>query len=252
MESNIHYTVVGIFVLTLITFIILGIIWLSSGISIEHYAIYKVYMNESVNGLNVDAPVQFNGVNVGSVKSIGINHQDPRLVELLLNIKKNTPITVGTRAKLEIKSLSGIASIELVDKGVNLTLLRKEQGEEYPVIRTTPSLLVHLEGLVTKFGDNFNQISQAIQALLTKKNIQLMQETLAAGKETLAAGKEAFRSGKNTLKMFDTRIIPDANRAIRNFETMTRDFSALLNEIKENPAVLIRGRKEAPLGPGEK
>src|SRR5476651_2573438 len=100
METNVNYTIIGLFVITIISFIILAIIWLSAGLSTENYSIYKVYMQESVSGLSPDSVVEYNGVNVGGVKSIELNRRNPQLVELLLKIKTNTPITRGTKAKL--------------------------------------------------------------------------------------------------------------------------------------------------------
>src|SRR5690349_4086128 len=109
MDTNVNYTIVGVFVITLTTFIVLGVIWLSSGFSLGQNAYYEIYMKESVAGLNVDSVVEFNGVNVGSVKKIEIDSKDPRLVYVLLNINKTTPVTQGTKATLNTKGLTGIA-----------------------------------------------------------------------------------------------------------------------------------------------
>src|SRR5436190_274322 len=107
METKVNYTMVGAFVIILTAIIILIIIWLSSGLSSKPYTIYKVYMHEAVNGLNQGAAVEFNGVNVGSVYKIRINKDNPQIVELLLKVRKDAPVTAGTRAKLDLRSLTG-------------------------------------------------------------------------------------------------------------------------------------------------
>jgi phospholipid/cholesterol/gamma-HCH transport system substrate-binding protein len=86
METNVNYTIVGIFVISIISVIILAIIWLSSGLSTQTYTIYKVLMQESVSGLSPDSVVEYNGVNVGSVTTIQINKKNPQIVEVLLKI----------------------------------------------------------------------------------------------------------------------------------------------------------------------
>ena len=74
METNVNYTLAGVFVISLITAIVIGVIWLSSGFgSGQDYALYNVFMNESVSGLSADGPVEFNGVNVGTVSAIKIS-----------------------------------------------------------------------------------------------------------------------------------------------------------------------------------
>ena len=54
------------------------------GYSTKHYRMYAVYINESVSGLSVDAAVKYNGVDVGTVKSIQIDAENPQLVFILL------------------------------------------------------------------------------------------------------------------------------------------------------------------------
>ena len=73
VETNIRYTAVGAFVIIFVLAIVFSVIWLSSGFSFNHYKIYKVYMQESVSGLNVQSPVEYNGVDVGSVRSIELD-----------------------------------------------------------------------------------------------------------------------------------------------------------------------------------
>ena len=119
MDTNINYTAVGAFVIFLITAIILGIIWLSSGFSFEKYSTYMAYMQESVSGLSIDAPVEFNGVSVGAVKTIELNHKNPHLVEITFTIKSSTPITTNTIATLTTRGITGITYIALKDAGTD-------------------------------------------------------------------------------------------------------------------------------------
>src|ERR1700728_394360 len=120
METNVSYTVVGAFVITLLTATILAIIWLSSGFSFDQYSTFMVYMQESVTGLSIDSPVELNGVNVGTVSSITLNRKNPQLVELLLSIRNDTPLTKGTVATLNTRGFTGIAYLALKDKSTNL------------------------------------------------------------------------------------------------------------------------------------
>src|SRR3990167_78058 len=100
METNVNYTVVGAFILILMTISILAIIWLSSGFNFKTNTTYLIYMTESVSGLNIDSPVEYNGVTVGGVKDIKIDPNNPQRVQLIVNIHSATPITQGTVATL--------------------------------------------------------------------------------------------------------------------------------------------------------
>jgi len=186
METNVRYTIAGTFVLVMLALIIFGIIWLSAGITTEKYSYYTIFMKESVTGLNKDGPVEFNGVEVGTIDDMIINKENPQLVELRLKIKTSTPITEGTKAKLALRgALSGAAFILLEDKGTDKKPLLKKDNEPYPVIPTTPSIIVRLDTTLTQISDgfhqlneNFHQISSSVKELLSPDNLQAIKRLL--------------------------------------------------------------------------
>ncbi len=265
MDTNVNYTAVGVFVVTLMAFIVLAVIWLSSGFSIDQYTLYKVYMTESVSGLSIDSTVEYNGVSVGSVKSIELNADNPRLVELLLEIKKNTPITQGTMATLNVKGLTGIAFLALQNKGEDDRPLVALPGQKYPVIATSPSFLVRIDKAITRLSENIHRVSESIRTLLDQENLRAIKETLINIRQitgTMSANSEQLnailhntanasrqfapfmQSSGDAMHILATQTLPSANDAVAN-------FSAVSRELKQNPAVLIRGKAQRTLGPGE-
>ena len=57
-------------------------------------------MTESVSGLNPNAPVTYRGVDVGKVREIAIDREDPARVRVLLDIEGGTPVKEDTVAIL--------------------------------------------------------------------------------------------------------------------------------------------------------
>lgn len=166
METNVRYTLAGIFVLVMLSLIVFSVILLSTGFTFEKYSYYTVYMKESVSGLSIDRPVEFNGVEVGKIDDIIINKNKPQLVELRLKIKSKIPITVGTKAKLALRgALSGEAFILLEDKGTDKRPLLKKRHEPYPVIPTTPSIIVRLDKTLTQIGEGFHQLNESFSQI---------------------------------------------------------------------------------------
>jgi phospholipid/cholesterol/gamma-HCH transport system substrate-binding protein len=231
METNVNYTTVGIFVISLFTAIVLGIIWLSSGLTIQHDTFYVAYMQESVSGLAVDAPVEYNGVEVGKIKDIELDHNNPRLVELLLSVKQGTPITKNTVATLTVRGLTGIAYLTLKDPGTDLTPLTAPPGQPYPIIKTGPSLYFRLDAALQKFDDNFTKISGSLATLFSEENQSSIRQTLINLREITGA--------------------MTSDKVISNISRMTRNISDLTDDLKDNPSMLIRGKQTPPLGPGE-
>lgn len=274
MDTKVNYTIVGAFVISLMACIVFVIIWLSSGFSSGGpCSLYEIYMTESVSGLNIDANVEFNGVNVGVVKKIEIDPTDLRLVVVLLSIKSSTPITQGTRATLRMKGLTGIAYVALEDDGIDLKPLIIKPGHHYPAIATSPSFFWRLDTALTKINENFSKVTHSLESLLDEENLQSLKEILIDIKHvtrTLAANTTqisdllhnaaaasdqlvpVLQSTQTFINTMNRQLLPAASKALLNLDLITNDLSAVSHEIKDNPAVIIRGKTAQPLGPGEK
>jgi phospholipid/cholesterol/gamma-HCH transport system substrate-binding protein len=228
------------------------VIWLSAGFSVVQYTNYQVLMKESVNGLAVDAAVEFNGVNVGSVKSIEISQKDPQVVILLLDVKNNTPVTLGTRATLNMKGLTGIGYLALVDKGTDTRPLTALPGQPYPVINTAPSLFLRFDTAFTKLNDSLHQVSVSIQSLLDQTNLRSIKQILQNMQTSTQFMPQLLQESRSAMQSITNQTLPAANQAMANLSIITNNLVGVTNEIKRNPAVLIRGVQPNPLGPGEK
>ncbi len=213
MESKVNFAAVGIFVLLLGTLLIGAILWLSSNKSYRTaYDTYLVYMEESVSGLNHDAPVRYRGVQVGSVRAIALAPHNPEQVELTLDIRRGTPVKQDTLAILRVQGLTGIAHIELSGNSQDSPPLMPAKGERYPVVRTAPSLMLRLDTAVTTLLANLNRSSERINTLLDDENRQALRQTLthlerlsgtlASHDGTLSDGlKQATRTLENTQQL---------------------------------------------------
>lgn len=252
METNVRYTIVGAFVLILFAVVILGVIWLSSGLSIETYDTYKVYMKESVSGLAVDAVVEFNGVNVGTVKKIQISEKNPNLVELLLRIRSNTPISEGTRASMNMRGLTGVTFMALKDTTTDRKRIKILPGEEYPIIQTTPSLLMRFDIALTKLNESLHSVSVSVEHLLSKENIQLFNDIMVNLRKVTGEMSPLLQNSITTIDLFNRQTIPATNQAIINLDNIMVNMLEITSELKNNPSVLIRGKEPRQLGPGEK
>ena len=273
METNVNYTLAGAFVITLVAAIVLSIIWLSAGFSLEQNKTYMVYMQESVTGLNIDSPVEFNGVNVGAVKDIQLNHFNPQIVEVLVNIKTSTPVTRGTTATLATRGVTGFTYVALKDTSQDLRSLVQRHGQPYPVITTSPSLFVRLDTALSQLSTDLRQVAESMQSVLDKENQLSIKDTLHNLKEltgNLAANSHKLdiildntakasrqfvpllQSSTTALHLLETQTLPSTYRILSNLDEMTRTLSTVARELKQNPAVLIRGTRPQPLGPGER
>lgn len=199
METKVNYVIVGAFVLILGATLVAGVLWLATGGAFhKSFDVYLAIVDESVAGLNLNAPVKYNGVDVGKVKQIRLDPANPDRVNLLFDIERGTPIKTDTVAVLKTQGLTGIAYVELSGGALDSPPLRTVAGAEYPVIRTKPSLSARLENVLTTVLAKLDSTSNNINALLSDENRAAFSSTLAdiaVVARTLAARRDAIDAG---------------------------------------------------------
>ena len=286
METKVNYAMVGLFVIIFGLMIIIIPLWLSSGISSTVYNTYAVFMKESVAGLSQGSTVKYNGVDVGSVKSIQLDHLNTEQVDILLNIAEGTPITTATRATVMVQGLTGVGYVSLSGGKPNSPILVAAPGQPYPVIQSVPSFFLRLDSIATKLADNLDVLSKRLEQLLSPTNQQAITNSL------VNLDKITTNLASNSAKLnnsIDSANIVLKNTAaasqqfplvIKNVQTGTQQMDQMIQQwnylgaslsgttlpkinevvgnlqsltqtVKQNPSVLLRGQASPPPGPGE-
>ena len=224
METKVNFAVVGAFVLLLGTALVAGVLWLASGGAFQkEYDVYQAVIDESVAGLNLNAPVKYNGVDVGKVKEIRLDSGSPERVILLFAIERGTPIREDTVAVLKTQGLTGIAYVELNGGAKDSPPLRAAADAQYPEIRTKPSLGARLENVLTNVLAKLDSTSSSINALLSVENQAAFKSTLAdlaRVAHTIAARKNEIDAG-----------IAHAARTFENTARTSAQLDSMINRI---------------------
>jgi len=266
MESKINYALVGTFVLVLLVALVISITWLSVGFSTKHYKTYLVIMNESIAGITTNSAVKYNGVDVGSIEKISLSTDSPQQIRLFLHIEEHTPITAGTTATLSSQGLTGITYIALQGSDINKQPITLLPGEQYPIIQSVPSLLVRLNDAMGNLAANMDHITQNINDVLGGENPALLREILnnlnITSSHLAAQSKQLdsilINAAKSTqlvtplLNTLNQRTLPATNEVLDNLTLMSGNLLEFSDDLKHNPAVLLRGQMPPPPGPGEK
>jgi phospholipid/cholesterol/gamma-HCH transport system substrate-binding protein len=207
MEPKVNYIVVGAFVVFLGTAVLAGILWLGKTDLRDAHDRYDAYMRESVAGLSVDSTVKYRGVDVGRVKAIALNPDNPEEVRLSLDILRGTPIKTDTIAVLETQGLTGLATINLTGGSRDAPPLQAQPGQEYPVIKTGPSLFFRLDEAIsrllsekglTKLLSDLDQLAKAASEVIDEENRTRLKQTLkdlSDVAQTVASHKEQLDRG---------------------------------------------------------
>ena len=232
------YALVGAFVLVLGAVLIAGALWLAAGGALHKKVdLYLAIEDESVAGLNLNAPVKYNGVAVGKVRKITLDPRNPERVRLIFAIDRGTPINVDTEAVLKTQGLTGIAYVELAGGTRDAAPLLAVAPEIYPLIRTKASLSARLENVLTSVLAKLDRTSGNIDSFLGEENraafksaladIAVLSRTFAARKGTIDSG---LASAARTLAQAD-RVTAQLGPVVARLGPAAEQLAPLLERI---------------------
>ncbi|MES2950837.1 MAG: MlaD family protein [Pseudomonadota bacterium] len=280
METKVSFSIVGAFVLGLGAVLIAGVLWLASGGAWQkEYNLFWAIANESVAGLNLNAPVKYNGVDVGKVRAIDLDHQNPQRVTLTFAIEHGTPIKEDTLAVLKTQGLTGITYVELSGGSAGSPELRAVAPNRYPIIQTKPSLSARLENVLTNVLGKLDNTTNNINAILSPENQTAFKDILGntaqataklgplidrvgrsadsvgkMGTDLSNAGSSASRAADGLgvgVKRMSTETLPEIERLLAELGSLSASLRRLSEQTTRDPSGLIFGRTPVPNGPGE-
>ena len=198
MESKVSYAIVGFFVIILSLVLVAVVLWLSVGIENKSYQTYQIYVQESVSGLNPKAHVKYRGVKVGYVRDISLVTDRPNEIRVLLDIEPGVPLKQDTLAFLSIQGLTGLAHVELTGGSSDALPPVREKWQQYPELKTKPSLLTRLDTDIFALLANLNKVSESANQFL--KNLDPdIADNLLANISNLSRAVNALLSEDNHL-----------------------------------------------------
>jgi phospholipid/cholesterol/gamma-HCH transport system substrate-binding protein len=262
METKANYAIVGFFTV-LVIFAAFGFVyWMSqygrSGQMVE----LVISIPGSANGLSVGSPVRFNGIPVGSVRSLAINSNDPRYSVAVTEVSADAPVLKSTTATLEIQGLTGAAYIELSggNKGEENILTKALEAGTSAQMTADQSSVTSLLATADKIMDRANDAIGDIQGFVkdvraplthTISNAERFTKSLADNSEgideflksvsalstsiTAAAGKldSTLSAADILVKSVDPKKI---DHIVSNVEKMSDDLSAASSSVADTIA----------------
>ncbi len=237
-----------------------------------------MHFEQSVRGLSAGAPVDFHGVNFGSVKSIELQF-DAKEKEFFTDVKADVyPDRLGAAMKsmraLEKSTQSSANQMwgRMVERGLRAQLragnlitgqlfiafdfvknpkpVAFDIAAQPLVIPTAPGsmeqLQEQLQSIVKKIdeipfgeiGKNLNGTLKSANSLLT----QLDKELAPEAKATLRDAQQAMQSLNQSLASPDAPLQQNARRTLEEVNRAAASFRSLADYLEQHPESLIRGK----------
>lgn len=258
METKANYAIVGFFTLLVIAAAFGFVYWMSQYGRGGEMAPLAIRIPGSANGLSVGSPVRFNGIPVGTVRSLAIDSDDPRYSIALTEVSTEAPVKQSTSAVLEVQGLTGAAYIELSggrteDKNIlklaletdGTAVLVAEQSSVTNLLATADKILKRaddaisdIQGFVAdargpltstirnaeKFSDALTRNSDNIDRFL--QSVGGLSDTFTGLSGRLDATMASIDS---LLKAVDANKI---DRVVSNVDKVTSDLAAASGDVK--------------------
>src|SRR6185295_5118347 len=167
MESEKHYFLEGLFIIVLVVGAAFAFMWLAKS-GHRDDILYRIQVGESVSGMALGDPVKFNGVDVGTVKAMNLDTQDPKKVQVDVALRKDAPVKTDTKATLKLKGITGVVFIELNGGSPKAKSLVAATPEgQIPEIPSEKSALSHALEQLPKVVEKFSAIEDQAKKVVT-------------------------------------------------------------------------------------
>lgn len=258
METKANYAIVGFFTLLVIAAAFGFVYWMSQYGRSGEMAPLAIRIPGSANGLSVGSPVRFNGIPVGSVRSLAIDSDDPRYSIALTEVSTEAPVKQSTSAVLEVQGLTGAAYIELSggraeDKNI-LKLALETEGTAVLVAEqsSVTNLLATADKILKRADDAISQVQGFVAdargpLTTTIRNAEMFSDALTRNSDNIdkflqSVGglSETFTglSGRldSTMASIDALVkAVDAKKidqVVSNVDKVTSDLAAASGDVK--------------------
>jgi phospholipid/cholesterol/gamma-HCH transport system substrate-binding protein len=197
METRAHFALIGAFAVAVVFAVFAFMFWITGSGQSTQFQTYELVVRGSVAGLAKGSAVEFNGLKVGEVKRLSISKEDPSRVNVLIAVDRNTPVKESTRARLETKLLSGVATVALVGGAPGAPELKAREGELYPRIAAERTEIQNLLENVQRASTKATEVLERFDRFLETNS-----ETITATLKNLEAVTKTIADDKNHIDSF--------------------------------------------------
>lgn len=234
METKASYVSVGVFVLALIVGAAVFVIWLAGPQRGDTRKEFRIYFFGTVTGLQTGSGVRFRGISVGEVTRVRISPDNPELIEVRIKVNDDTPVTVDTRATIEVQGITGNPFIQLKGAKLGSPLLTPREGRTYAVIQSEPSQIDKLFEDLPKAIASIQQFAEKAEKVLNEENTQNLARTLKSAASAAEELEKVMRDSGPKIAMFFDKATPAVEKVDKAADSIERAGNQLSALVREN------------------
>jgi phospholipid/cholesterol/gamma-HCH transport system substrate-binding protein len=185
---------------------------------------YSRFTDISVAGLTEGSSVKFQGMNIGHVSAISIDHENTEVVQIEFCLKPGVPIKEGTMAQLGNIGITGLKFLELQGGG---------QGKDIPVGGEIPSMKSGWDEITGKA----TVIAEKLESILNTVNIAIKGlkkedvESIVHNIDGISGSVNVMlKENKNDIRSIVSRVdvlLKEVNNNMSNISAITKNVKDL-------------------------
>ena len=246
---------VGAFVLGCFAILAFTIVWLVNAQFSGDTVSYRTYLRYA-GGLEPGAAVLFGGITVGKVKAVQPWASDPTRIEIVLDVKNNTPLNEKSVAKLGLVSVMSGAALSITTGSNDARRLApgsaipsQEAASLDEIAGKMAGVADSANGLITQVGGELEGITSDAHTLLAnlnavtgKPNQKKIQATLDNVNGMLATERpkiDRLTDRVNTLAEHADATVQNVNGTVTDVrEPLQKDLTELQTTLQQAKALL--------------
>ena len=158
METRAHNVLIGAFVLAFVAAMLVFIVWLAKTRGDGDKALYDIVFTDSVTGLGVGGDVRFNGIKVGAITRIAIEHENPSRVRVTVEMGDDVPVRQDSTASMQLQGITGVTFVQISGGTQASPRIPPTPDYPYPEIRSRPSQIAELVDQLPKLLERSTQL----------------------------------------------------------------------------------------------
>jgi len=246
---------VGAFVLGCFSVLAFTLIYLINAQLGVHTVPYRTYLRYA-GGLEAGASVLFGGIDVGKVTAVRPAASDPTTIEILLNVKDNTPLNEKSVAKLGLVSVMSSAALSITTGSNDAkrllpgSTIRSQEAASLDEISSKLTVVAdNANGLITEVRGELQGISGDARTLLANLNsvtgppnrrkIRDLLDNVNAMLATERPKIDRLTDQLNTLSQHADETIQNVNSTVTEVrEPVRKDLAELQDTLLETKRLL--------------
>jgi len=278
MTRQAHYFKIGLFVVTAVAIAVVGIVVLGAGKWFEKKTLVETYFIESVQGLEVGAPVRLRGVPVGRVESISLAREEYGLlvkpeagvfpyrgvVVVRMSVRPSVAVHLSEEDEERRMKMAADAGFRfrLASQGITGVLYVESEfvdPERYPPmeIAWTPKTpyIPSAPSTITELGTELRAIARKLDLIDVEKLTKDLGDVLTSASQLVkdvrgehlgAEAKQAIAEWRTTMqearKVLDNpdlaKALKDSSVAMAEIRRTANDLSHTAKDVREGMAQL--------------